>query len=103
MNTDASGPALRRPMKVTHDDTEEIRHEQLVAINAAVESPDAMAERKRLESRYGKVWDTTQLSEEFEVVGFMAPYVVARRKSDGRKGSLQFQHSPRFYFNFVLD
>ena len=24
----------------------------------------------------------------------------SRRKSDGKKGSLEFQHSPRIYFNF---
>jgi hypothetical protein len=66
-------------------------------------SPRKEPERKRLEAQYGRVWDTDQLSQEFEVLGFMAPYVVVRRKSDGRKGSLAFQHLPRFYFNFVLD
>lgn len=30
----------------------------------------------------------------------MAPLVVVRRKADGVKGSLEFQHNPRFYFNF---
>jgi hypothetical protein len=33
----------------------------------------------------------------------MAPFVVVRRKADGRKGSLEFQHHPRFYFNFMPD
>ena len=55
------------------------------------------------EAEFGQVWDTAQLSEAFEVLGFMAPYAVVRRKSDGRKGSLEFQHLPRFYFNLVLD
>jgi hypothetical protein len=32
--------------------------------------------------------------------GFKAPLVVVRRKSDGKKGSLEFQHQPRFYFGF---
>jgi len=36
----------------------------------------------------------------FDVLGFMAPVVVVRRKSDGQKGSLFFQHHPRFYFGF---
>ena len=35
-----------------------------------------------------------------QVLGFLAPFVVVRRKSDGRKGSLTFSHSPRFYFSF---
>ena len=30
----------------------------------------------------------------------MAPVVVVRRRSDGVKGSVLFQHSPRFYFSF---
>jgi hypothetical protein len=90
-------------MSTTNDDTQEIRRNRLVIINSAVESPDPETERKRLETQYGKVWDTAELSEDTEVLGFMAPYVVVRRRSDGRKGSLEFQHSPRFYFNFVLD
>jgi len=43
------------------------------------------------------------LGREFEVAGFMAPFVVVRRRSDGEKGSLEFQNNPRFYFNSVLD
>jgi hypothetical protein len=34
------------------------------------------------------------------VIGFLAPFVVVRRKIDGVKGSLEFQHHPRFYFGF---
>lgn len=90
-------------MSITNDDTEPIRRNRLADINSAVQSNDREAERKRLEARYGQVWNTDELSAEFEVLGFMAPYVVVRRKSDGRKGSLEFQHDPRFYFNFVLD
>ena len=30
----------------------------------------------------------------------MAPLIAVRRKSDGVKGSLMFQGSPRFYFGF---
>lgn len=45
-----------------------------------------------------RTWSTEQLQEEFDVVGFAAPFVVAIRKSDGKKGSLQFRHHPRVYF-----
>ena len=90
-------------MNIPQDSTEEIRRCRLSAINRAVESTDTASERQRLEAQFGQVWDTQQLSRDFEVLGFMAPYVVVRRKSDGRKGSLEFQHSPRFYFNFVMD
>jgi hypothetical protein len=37
------------------------------------------------------------------VTGFAAPYVVVTRRADGQGGSLEFQHRPRFYFNFVPD
>ena len=51
----------------------------------------------------GKVWSTEEMRSEFEAVGFAAPFVVVRRRSDGVKGSLEFLHSPRWYFNFVED
>jgi hypothetical protein len=77
------------------DPTEQIRRNRIVEINATPGS------RAALEARYGQVWDTEQLSQDFVVIGFLAPFVVAKRQSDGRKGSLEFQHQPRFYFNFV--
>jgi hypothetical protein len=49
----------------------------------------------------GQTWDTKQLQEDFEVLGFSAPYVVVRRRSDGVKGSLEFTHRPRVYFGFT--
>ena len=76
------------------DPTEPIRRERLNEINAEPGS------REALEAVYGTVWDTQQLVEAFEVIGFMAPLVVVRRKADGVKGSLEFQARPKFYFNF---
>jgi hypothetical protein len=90
-------------MEMYYDETEQIRRNRLAKINSAVASQDAEAERKRLEAQYGQVWDAAQLAQDFEVLGFMAPYVVVQRRSDGCKGSLEFQHSPRLYFNFDLD
>jgi len=46
-------------------------------------------------------WTTDQATAEFDFIGFAAPFVVVVRKSDGVKGSLEFTHSPRVYFNFV--
>ncbi len=86
-----------------HDETEPVRRGRLAVINSAVESHDQETERARLAAQYGRVWDAGELAQEFEVLGFMAPYVVVKRRSDGRKGSLEFQHWPRLYFNFVLD
>ena len=76
------------------DSTEGIRKEMLVEINAQPGS------REYLEAKHGQIWNTSELSDDFEVVGFMAPVVVVRRKSDGQKGSLFFQHHPRFYYGF---
>ena len=77
-----------------NDPTETIRRQRLVEINAEPGS------REALEAKHGQVWDTDQLMEEFEAIGFMAPLIVVRRRSDGVKGSLEFQHSPRLYFAF---
>jgi hypothetical protein len=57
-----------------------------------------MVNREELEARYGQVWDTAQLREDFEVLSFLAPAVIVLRKSDGQRGTLLFQHLPRFYF-----
>jgi len=58
------------------------------------------AKRKELEEQYGQVWNTTELQEDFTVSGFMAPFVVVKRKSDNKRGSLSFDHMPRFYYDF---
>lgn len=76
------------------DETETIRRDMLAEINVDPGSRDA------LEAKHGKVWNTDELRQEFDVLGFLAPLVVVRRMSDGAKGSLMFQHNPRFYFNF---
>jgi hypothetical protein len=59
--------------------------------------------REALEKIQGKVWDTQQLSQDFDVLGFMAPFVIVRQKSTGKKGTLYFQHNPRFYFGWSED
>jgi hypothetical protein len=48
-------------------------------------------------------WSTEELARDFEVISFLAPFVVVQRKSDGVKGSMEFTHDPRWYFNFVAD
>lgn len=59
--------------------------------------------REQIEPLFGQTWDTDQLAAEFELLAFAAPYVVVRRRSDGRLGSLLFQHEPRLYFRFEED
>ena len=79
------------------DPTEPIRKSLVQDLNS---NP---SNRQELEGEYGRVWSTDELARDFEVLGFMAPFVVVRRKSDGCKGSLMFTHLPRFYFSFRED
>ena len=73
------------------DLTEEVRR-------AMVEKmPDELVARIRVGER---IWDTAQLQDEFEVIGFLAPFVVVRRISDGQQGTLMFNHAPRYYFGW---
>ena len=85
------------------DDTEPIRRVELQRINAEIQSDNPQTERQRLEQKYGQVWDTSELAKDFIVHGFLAPYLVVTNKSNNQKGSLEFQHCPRFYFNFIPD
>ena len=77
-----------------NDETETIRRLQLAEINAQPGS------REALEAKHGQVWDSQQLRDAFVVEGFLAPFVVVKRKAGGQRGSLMFQHEPRLYFSF---
>ena len=79
------------------DGTEDIRRALLREINAV------SAERPVLEARHGRVWNASELANDFVVVGFAAPFAVVRRKADNHVGSLLFQHHPRYYFAFKKD
>jgi hypothetical protein len=76
------------------DETEPYRRQRLAEINSEPGS------REALEAQHGQVWSTEELSRDFDPIGFMAPFIVVRRKKDGKKGSLEFQHQPRLYFGF---
>ena len=79
------------------DTTETKRRAMLAQINSQA------AERATLESRHGQVWSAAELAHDFEVLGFAAPLVVVRRRTDNKLGSLLFQHHPRYYFGFKED
>ena len=78
------------------DTTENVRRQLVSELNAA---PKGRAE---LEAEHGEVWDTDELRRDFEVKGFLAPFVIVRRRSSGVLESLVFQDSPRFYVRFPL-
>jgi hypothetical protein len=77
------------------DRTEAYRQAEVARLNREAGT------RAELEERYGQVFDTSELTELFEVYSFAAPYIFVRRKADGVEGTLEFQHMPRFYFNFI--
>ncbi len=62
--------------------------------------PSKMTPRQEFEQVYGQVWDTEQLIKDFRVESYLSPYAYVERKSDGRRGSLKFNHRPRFYHSF---
>lgn len=72
------------------DDTAAVRK---AMVESGVPQADLAAEK-------GQTWDTDQLRADFEVLSYMAPFVIARRRSDGVTGSLEFTHSPRVYFGW---
>jgi hypothetical protein len=80
-----------------NDSTEAARRQRLKEINGEPKDKEA------LEAIYGQVWDTRELARDFTIIGFAAPFIAVQRKGDGVKGSLEFQHMPRFYFNFIAD
>lgn len=56
--------------------------------------------RSEIEKMHGKVWDTTELQIDFDVLSFSSGFVIVRDRSTNEKGSMDFTHMPRFYFNF---
>ena len=81
-----------------HDSTEGIRRALVGLIGRDIKSDSYQDERLRLVEKYGEVWDTEEVTRDFVIEGFMAPFVVATHKETGKKGCLMFQHNPRFYF-----
>lgn len=59
--------------------------------------------REEAEAKFGQVWDTKELQQDFEVISFLAPVVMVKRKSDQKLGMMEFVHMPRFYFKFAED
>jgi len=58
--------------------------------------------REQLERIHTFVWNTNELTRDFAVHSFAAPFVMVTRNSDGAKGSLMFQNRPKLYFAFAV-
>ena len=77
-----------------NDSTEQVRRQLVSDINSQEMT------RGELEQKYVYVWDTEELQRGFIVSSFMAPFVVVVDRESGKRGTLTFQHRPRFYFDF---
>jgi hypothetical protein len=53
-----------------------------------------------LEEKHGEVLTTNEATAKYEFHAFQAPFASVTRRSDGVKGLIQFNHRPRFYFDF---
>jgi hypothetical protein len=86
--------ALGTIIQTMKDETENYRRARVAELNAQATA------RAELEERYGQVWSTDELREQYEVLSFAAPFVIVRERKTGKMGTLEFQHDPRFYFNW---
>lgn len=77
-----------------YDPTLEWRRKRSAEINAEPKS------REELEAIWGKVLDHLEMRKNYNQFFFCNPVLVCRRKSDGARGTLLFQFSPRFYFRW---
>jgi hypothetical protein len=77
-----------------HDDTEAARRALVPTMPAELAARVEAGET---------VWDTAELTRDFTVTGFLAPFVTVTRKADGVAGTLMFAHSPRYYFAWKAD
>lgn len=74
--------------------------ESQIRAHLAQEINSRAGDREALEAEHGKVWNTWELQEDYVVEGFAAPFVLVTCKKTKRKGTLLFQHAPRFYYSF---
>ena len=65
-----------------------------------VEAPESLT-RAELEKKYGRVWNTRELAQEFVITSIIDHEVVVRRKADDVVGKMSFQNTPRYYHSFV--
>ncbi len=57
--------------------------------------------REELQQSHGQVWSTKELQRDYTVESYGVGRCVVLRKSDNVRGSLDFQHRPRFYYGFI--
>jgi hypothetical protein len=70
------------------------RAKMTAEINANAKSREVLA------AEFGSVYNTDELMEHYEIISFAAPFVYGVDRATKKKGTLIFQHNPRFYHSF---
>lgn len=66
-----------------NDETEPYRRARVRELAA-----EATGSRSELEARYGRTWTTAELRQDFEVLGFMAPFRARESERQERKSGI---------------
>ena len=75
-------------------DVDLLRAKMTTEINANAKSREVLA------AEFGSVYNTNELMEHYEIISFAAPFVYGVDRATKKKGTLIFQHNPRFYHSF---
>lgn len=51
----------------------------------------------------GPTMTRDEATAKYDFIGFAAPFVVVVDRATGQRGTLEFKHAPRVYFNFQPD
>jgi hypothetical protein len=61
-------------------------------------------DREALTARHlTEVYNHAEMLAFFELHELLGPFAIVTRRIDGKKGSLEFQKEPRYYYSFVPD
>lgn len=87
--------------EVDRDPTEEVRKLIIAARDTVLHDLSSAEIIAGIKNHFPDACNTDELQEQYTVNGFMAPFISCTRKSDGKKGMMEFLHNPRIYFDFT--
>lgn len=90
----ASSEEWKRMVRRLTEETAEERAKLEAEVNA---TPCTLEELQR---KYGQVWTVEQVEAQFEIEAFCPPLACATRRADGVRGTLVYQHCPRYYWSW---
>ena len=69
--------------------------------NVRMQILEIMKNKTEIVFHQGKTYSTEELQEKYIVLGFGLGFVTVKNKATGEKGSLDFDHMPRIYYDYV--